>query len=61
MPMATKFGKIVTYLDSNLRERLKPLYLHFQRAYGHQTWQNGNMPWWTPAHKVKLLFDHTVL
>ena len=42
-------------------DKLKPLYLHYQRAYGHQTWQDGNLPWWTPACKVTLPFDHVVL
>ena len=27
------------------RGKLKPLYLHYQRVYGHQTWQDGNLPW----------------
>ena len=30
---------------SRLRDRLKPLYLHYHSAYGHQTWQVGHMVW----------------
>ena len=26
--------------------------LHYQSAYGHQTWQDSNSPRWVPAHKV---------
>ena len=25
--------------------KLKPLYIHYHKAYGHQTWQNGDLPW----------------
>ena len=26
--------------------QLKSLYLHYHSAYGHQTWQDSNLPWW---------------
>ena len=26
------------------RSKLKPPYLHYQSAYGHQTWHDGNIP-----------------
>ena len=39
----------------------KTLYLHYQGLYGYQTWSDGNLPWWAPAHKVKWPFDHVVL
>ena len=41
--------------------KLKTLYLYFQTAYDHQTWQYGNLPWWALAHKVTWPFDHLVL
>ena len=29
---------------AKLRDKLKPLYVHYQSAFGHQTWQNCNLP-----------------
>ena len=37
---------------------LKILHFLYQSAYGHQTWKDGNLDWWAPAHKVKWPFDH---
>ena len=31
-------------IPSRSRDKLKILYLHFQCAYGHQTWQDDNLP-----------------
>ena len=42
-------------------DKLKSVYLHYHSAYGYQTWQDGNLPWWAPAHKVTWLFDRMVL
>ena len=65
--MATKFGSMVTYLGGLLAikpndllvtgfarscEKLKPLYFHYHSAYGHYTWQDGNLLWRTPTRKV---------
>ena len=33
-------------------DKLKPLYFLCRSAYGHQTWQDGNLSWWAPTHKV---------
>ena len=41
--------------------KLKPLYLQYHNANGHQTWQDGNLPWQAPTHKVAWPFDHEVL
>ena len=38
-------------ITSRPRDKLKT-YLHYQSAYCHQTWQDGNLPLWAPAHKV---------
>ena len=38
--------------------KLKPLYLHYQRAHGHQTRQDCNLLWWDPAHKITWHFDY---
>ena len=48
-------------LTSWSRDKLKTLYLDYLSAYGHQTWLDGNLPCWAPAHKVTLTFDHVVL
>ena len=40
---------------SRSRDKLKT-YLHYQSAYGHQTWQDANLPWWVPAHKITWSF-----
>ena len=62
--MATKIGRMVTDLDGHLpikshdplirglvrpHSKLKLLYLQYHNAYGDQPWQDGNLPWWTPA------------
>ena len=39
------------------RYKLK-LYLYYHIAYGHKTWQNVNLNWMAPAHKVTWLLDH---
>ena len=56
-PMSTKFDKQVhvraftqmtnqagatDVITSRSREKLKPLYLHYHIAYGHQTWEDGD-------------------
>ena len=72
VPMTTRLGRMVTLTGSYLmiiwsrhlsrsRDKLKPLYLHKNYAYGHQTWQDGDLPWRVPTHKVTWLFDHVVL
>ena len=40
---------------------LKKLYLHFHIAYGHQTWQSGNLSYRAANNKVTWPFDHVVL
>ena len=56
--MATKFVRGVTYhegvssIKSNgpliilprRHDKLKLLYLHYPNAYGHKTWQAGDLP-----------------
>ena len=43
------------------RNKLKLLYLHYHNIYGHQTSQDGDIPWQPPNHKVIQSFDHVVL
>ena len=43
------------------RDKLKPLYLHYHIAYGHQNWQDDNLPSSIPAYKVTWPFDYVVL
>ena len=68
MPMAIKLRRMMTYLedlpsinsDDSLitlpseitwqTTNISPLY--FQSAYGHENWQDGILPQYTPAHKV---------
>ena len=64
MPMFTKFGRVVAYHEGLLPLKLRPFHhVVFQshvtnenhwisatRLPDHQTWQNGNLSWWTPAH-----------
>ena len=38
-------------------DKLKPLYLHYCGAYGHQFWQDGNLLWWSSTSKVIWPFD----
>ena len=43
------------------RDNLKPLYLHKDSTYGHQTWRYGDLTWGVPSHKVTRFFDDVVL
>ena len=49
-------GDVIT---SRLRDKLKT-YLHYQISYGHQIWQNVNLPS-APSYKITWSFDHVVL
>ena len=40
------------------RDKLKPSFLHYHNAYGHQIWQDGDLPWGAPIHKVN---DHLIM
>ena len=40
---------------------IKVLYLYYQNAHVHQTWQSGDLPWWTPTYAVIWPFDFVVL
>ena len=51
MSMATRLGRLVTYGLSKSRDKLKILFFYYQIVYGHQTWQDFDLPWWNPAHK----------
>ena len=73
--MITKFGKQVHVQNLAQMKLTKQVqitslrqdhvtyqkHLHYQSAYGHQTWQDGNFPWWASIHKVTWPFDHMVL
>ena len=75
MPKATKHGRMVTYIDGVLPKKShcilslglaksfdKPKsYLHDHSFYGHQTQQNGGLPWAAPTHKITWPFSHMVL
>ena len=73
MLMVTKFGTVLTcydWLPSNMiiwsnrlsktRDKQKSCF-YYQSAYGHQTWQGGNLQWWVPTHKATWPFDYVVL
>ena len=47
-------------ITSRSHHKLKT-YLNYQSAYGHQTWQDGSLPLWDPAHKDTWPFDYVVL
>ena len=46
---------------ANSRDKLKPLHMHYHDAYGHRTWEDRDLPWGAPTHKVKWNFDQVVL
>ena len=65
--MATKLGRMVTYIDGltpiNLHQlwsrgleashgKLKSLYLYYHSAYDHWTWQAGDLPLEASTHNV---------
>ena len=66
--MAT-LGRMVTYLEGYLAikpmeikigdhsrsgDKSKPLYLHYQSVYSHQTWQDSGLPWGANTHNDTL-------
>ena len=44
-----------------IKSRYLKIYLHYKSAHSHQTWQEGNFPWWVSAHKDTWPFDYVVL
>ena len=66
--ITTKFCRVVTYEENspiahdslttkphewgNSHDKLKTKYLLFCKAYGHQTWQGGNLWWRETMHEV---------
>ena len=45
----------MNFCSSNLaksRDKVKPLYLHYESVCGYQTWQECNLPSWAPAYKI---------
>ena len=74
VPMATKMGRIVTYLEGLLtvylfwscglarsHDKQIPSYLYCKSAYGKQTWQNDDFPWGATTYNVTWSFDHVTL
>ena len=39
-------------------DKLKILYVHYQNAYGHETWQDGYLLWGAPEHNDTGPLDH---
>ena len=62
--MSIKLGRVVIFHEglppTKLHDKLKT-YLHYQSGYSHKTWENGNILFGVPVHKVTLRFDHMVL
>ena len=76
MPVATKLDRVKIYNEqfsskshkalwlrgfTRSREKLDLLYLYNHKAYGHQTWQGGDLLWEASFHKVTWPFDQVVL
>ena len=36
------------------------LYLNYNKSYGHQTWQGGDLLWEASTQKVTQAFEHVV-
>ena len=51
---------MVTWFRKISCGKLKPLFLHYHSAYNHQTWQDNDLPWTAPTHKVTRPFGHIV-
>ena len=43
------------------RDKLKAIHLHYHSAYGHLTWQSGDLPYEAIIYKVTQLMSHVVL
>ena len=73
VPMATKLGRVLTYLEALLPKKLYCSWMTWSSKItwqiisplpwflGHQTWQVGDLPWETPIYEVTWIFDHMVL
>ena len=46
--------------DSGGKFRKLKIYLHYDSASGHQTWQAGDLPWESFTYNVAPLFGHMV-
>ena len=45
----------------NIALQSSKTYLHYDNAYGNQTYQSGGLPWGTSTDKVIWPFDYVVL
>ena len=48
---ASRVGDFVVFPRYPSTNWDKSWYFHFYMTYDHQTWQDGNLPWWAPAYK----------
>ena len=49
-----RFGSLIWLLGPvSSRDKLKQLSIHFRSAYGHQIWQNDDLPCEAPSHKFR--------
>ena len=42
-------------------DKLEALYLHYRSVYDHQTWQDDDLSWALPTHKITRPFKHVFL
>ena len=41
--------------------KVKPSCLYYQSGYGHQAWQDGNLPWQAPTHKPLYKIEYPLI
>ena len=44
-----------------VKETISSRNYHYHSGYGYQAWQDGELPWQAPTHKVTQPFGHMVL
>ena len=69
LPLTVKLGRMVTYLEGLLFTKPRKSLITWSckvtwkmktiTFYDHQTWQDGDLPWWAP-HKVTWPFEHSI-
>ena len=52
---------LTNYITSRTTTLPTTYYLHYHKAYGQQTWEEGGLYWVSPIHEGTWPFGHVVL
>ena len=54
-PSINSHDPLITWFVRS-RNKVRTLRLYYQSVHGHQTWQNGDLPWRAPKHNGHVVF-----